>query len=125
MIGERLRTFRKQKKLSQGDIEKRTGLMRCYISRVEQGHVVPSIETLGKITRVLEVRLYQFFYEGDGPPPVPNRKPVETPLCGRTGKEARLVAKFRRLFSRIDERDRQLLLHVAGVMANRRQVQIP
>ena len=45
MIGERLRTIRESKNLSQGDIEKRTGMLRCYTSRVENGHTVPSIET--------------------------------------------------------------------------------
>ena len=35
-IGRRLAALREEKKLSQGDIEKRTGLLRCYISRVEK-----------------------------------------------------------------------------------------
>jgi len=35
IIGDRLRAIREQKKLSQGDIEHRCGLLRCYISRVE------------------------------------------------------------------------------------------
>jgi transcriptional regulator with XRE-family HTH domain len=56
IIGDRLRDMREQKKLSQGDIEKRTGLLRCYISRVENGHTVPAIETLEKLARALEVR---------------------------------------------------------------------
>ena len=58
-IGYRLRSLREQKKLSQGDIEKRTGLMRYYISRVENGHTVPAIETLEKMARALEMPLYQ------------------------------------------------------------------
>lgn len=33
--GDRLRALREEKELSQGDIEKRTGLLRCYISPVE------------------------------------------------------------------------------------------
>jgi transcriptional regulator with XRE-family HTH domain len=41
IIGVRLRELREQKQFSQGDIEKRTGLLRCYISRVENGHTVP------------------------------------------------------------------------------------
>ena len=49
IIGDRLRAFREEKKLSQGDIEKRTGLFRCYISRVENGHTVPAIETIGEV----------------------------------------------------------------------------
>ncbi len=46
IIGDRLRELREAKNLSQEDIEKRTGLLRCYISRVENGHTVPAIETL-------------------------------------------------------------------------------
>jgi transcriptional regulator with XRE-family HTH domain len=72
IIGDHLRMLRDQKRLSQGDIEKRTGLLRCYISRVENGHTVPTIETLEKLARALEVPLYQLFYEGEEPPKLPN-----------------------------------------------------
>ena len=65
IIGDRLRTIREQKKLSQGDIEHRCGLLRCYISRVENGHTIPNVETLEKWARALEVPLYQLFYDGD------------------------------------------------------------
>jgi len=65
IIGDRLRALREEKKLSQGDIEKRTGLLRCYISRVENGHTVPAIETLEKLARALECPLYQLFYDGE------------------------------------------------------------
>jgi len=64
LIAERLRELREDKNLSQGDVEKRTGLLRCYISRVENGHTVPSIETLEKLARALEVPLYQLSYDG-------------------------------------------------------------
>ena len=37
IIGDRLREIREEKKLSQGDIENRTGLLRCYISQIENG----------------------------------------------------------------------------------------
>jgi transcriptional regulator with XRE-family HTH domain len=62
ILGDRIRELREAKKLSQGDIEKRTGLLRCYISRVENGHTVPAIETLEKIARACEVPLYHLFY---------------------------------------------------------------
>jgi transcriptional regulator with XRE-family HTH domain len=55
IIGDRLRALREEKKFSQGDIEKKTGLLRCYVSRVENGHTVPSVETLEKFARALEV----------------------------------------------------------------------
>ena len=66
IIGTRLKKLREDRNLSQGDIEKRTGLLRCYISRVENGHTVPSLETLERLAAALELPLYQLFYEGDG-----------------------------------------------------------
>jgi transcriptional regulator with XRE-family HTH domain len=122
MIGDRLRALREDKKLSQGDIEKRTGLLRCYISRVENGHTVPAIETLEKMARALEVPLYQLFYEGDEPPDLPNlpkRKTAADIAWGSSGKDARVLFKFRRLLGRIESDDRRLLLHMAQKMANR------
>jgi transcriptional regulator with XRE-family HTH domain len=71
LIGERLRALREQKKLSQGEVELRTGLLRCYISRVENGHTVPAVETLEKLAHALEMPLYQFLYDGDEPPVLP------------------------------------------------------
>jgi transcriptional regulator with XRE-family HTH domain len=122
VIGDRLLSIREQKNLSQGDIEKRSGLLRSYISRVENGYTVPSIETLEKMSRALEIPLYQLFYEGDDPPPLPKYKSVKTPSWGSSGKEALLMAKFHRLLSRTDESDRQLLLHIARKMADHKSV---
>src|SRR5258708_7373432 len=122
VIGERSRALREEKQLSQGQIEKRTGLLRCYISRVENGHTVPSIETLEKMSRALAVPLYQLFYEGENPPALPKHKSVKTPSWGSSGKEARLMAKFHRLLSRADESDRRLLLHMARKMAHQKSV---
>jgi len=112
----------RKKKLSQGDIEKRTGLLRCYISRVENGHTVPAIETLEKMARALECPLYQLFYEGEEPPKLPNilkRKSSAEMAWGSTGKEARYLNKFRSLLGKSEESDRKLLLYMAQKMANR------
>ena len=122
IIGDRLRSLREEKKFSQGDIEKRTGLLRCYISRVENGHTVPAIETLEKMARALEVPLYQLFYDGEEPPVLPNlpkRKSADEIVWGSAGKEARLLNKFRRLMGRIEDGDRRLLLYMAQKMATR------
>jgi len=62
-IGTTIRGYRLQKGMSQGDIEKKTGLLRCYLSRVENGHTVPSLETLQKIARALDLQLSEFFAE--------------------------------------------------------------
>jgi transcriptional regulator with XRE-family HTH domain len=120
IIGDRLRTLREQKNLSQGDIEKRTGLLRCYISRVENGHTVPAVETLEKMARALEVPLYQIFYDGEEPPKLPElpiRKKGEDVSWGGSGKDARTLSAFRRLLKRISESDRRLLVFMARKMS--------
>jgi transcriptional regulator with XRE-family HTH domain len=120
VIGDRLRELREQKKLSQGDIEKRTGLLRCYISRVENGHTVPAIETLEKLARAFEVPMYQLFYDGDQPPKLPNlltRKSSEDIAWGSSGKDAKYLNKLRRLLGKTDEDGRKLLLYTLQKMA--------
>jgi len=120
VIGDRLRDLRVQKNLSQGDIEKRTGLLRCYISRVENGHTVPAIETLEKMARAMEVPLYQLFYDGEEPPKLPNLlkgKDRDDVSWGSSGKNARILSNFRRLLKRTSESDRKLLLFIAQKMA--------
>ena len=122
IIGDRLRALREEKKLSQGDIEKRTGLLRCYISRVENGHTVPAIETLEKMARALEIPLYQLFYDGEEPPQVPNllkRKLSDENAWGSSGKHARYLNKLRRVLSKTDEENRKLVMHMAQKMAGR------
>ena len=123
IIGDRLREMREEKKLSQGDIEKRTGLLRCYISRVENGHTVPAIETLEKLARALEVPLYQLFYDGEEPPKLPNlprRRSSEDIAWGSSGKDGRFLNKLRRLLAKTEEADRKLLLLMAQKMARPR-----
>ena len=122
IIGDRLRTLREEKKLSQGDVEKRTGLLRCYISRVENGHTVPAVETLEKFACALEVPLYLLFYDGEQPPEMPKlpyRKTAGEIAWGSSGKDSLVLSKFRRLLGRIEEGDRRLLRHMALKMANR------
>jgi len=119
VIGDRLRVLREQKNLSQGDIEQRTGLLRCYISRVENGHTVPAIETLEKLARALEIPLYHLFYDGENPPTL--KLPAENGNgWGSSGAEARILDKFRRVLARTEEGDRKLLLVLAGQMSRRK-----
>src|ERR1700727_1290055 len=106
VIGDRLRALREEKSLSQGDIEKKTGLLRCYISRVENGHTVPAIETLEKFARALEVPMYQLFYDGEEAPKLPNlpkRKSADDIAWGSPGKQAAYLHKLRKCLSKADE----------------------
>ena len=113
VVGDRLRALRESKRLSQGDIERRTGLLRCYISRVENGHTVPAIETLEKLARALEVPMYQLFYDSEEPPKLPNllkRKCADEIVWGNSGKAAIYLNKLRKCLSKATESDRKLLL---------------
>ncbi len=122
IIGDRLRVLREEKKLSQGDIEKRTGLLRCYISRVENGHTVPAVETLEKLARAFEVPLYQLFYEGEEPPKVPallKQKSSDEGAWGNYGKDARYLRKLRQALGKSNEDNRKIILLMAQKMAQR------
>src|SRR5438874_2989692 len=118
VISDRLRAIREQKDLSQGDIEKRTGLLRCYVSRVENGHTVPAIETLEKMARALEVPMYQLFYDGEAPPTVVATIPVQNKSSfGRSSKERSYIKSMCRKLEHIGEKDRRMLLFIAQKMA--------
>ena len=120
-IANRLRYLREEKNLSQGDIEQRTGLLRCYISRVENGHTVPAIETLEKMARALEMPLYALMYEGEEPPALPPRAGKRPEEWGSVGKDARYLDKLCRSLSKMSERDRELLLNFAGKMPSHKK----
>jgi transcriptional regulator with XRE-family HTH domain len=118
VIGERLKELRELKKMSQGDVETRTGLLRCYISRVENGHTVPSVDTLEKMARALEIPLYRLFTDDANvkKPDIPQQK---IPMRAVATKQEREIRAFAKLFSRMDEKRLGLLFHMASKMANK------
>src|SRR5579864_2598373 len=111
LIGEQIREIREAKGLSQGELESRTGLARVYISRIENGHTMPSFQTLEKLAHALEISVYQFFYEGKQGPASdqPEREAVSESAWGTTRKEIRFWNMFREHLSRLRESDRPLL----------------
>jgi transcriptional regulator with XRE-family HTH domain len=117
VIGNRLRELRESKSLSQGDIEKRTGLLRCYISRVENGHTVPSVETLEKMARALEIPMYRLFHDGEAPASLRRVKPLQDDEFGSRGAEADYLSKLRRLLAKMEPHDQKLVLHMAQKVA--------
>jgi transcriptional regulator with XRE-family HTH domain len=123
LIGERLRELRESKKLSQGDIEKRTGCLRCYTSRVENGHTVPSIETLEKYARALDVPMYKLFIENNETPKKPNLPQTKSAEAtwGDKENERRELRRFAKALSRMGEEQRKLLLVLAQRMVPRRK----
>lgn len=120
-VGERLKQFRELKGLSQGQIEQRTGLIRCYISRVENGHTVPSIETLEKLARALDLPLYQLLYEGNKPPKSLKTQPHEIDDWASRRKGRRMFSKLQKAMQKMSASDRTLLLCLAAKMVAKKR----
>ncbi len=124
VIGTKLRSLREEKGLSQGDIEKSTGLLRCYISRIENGHTIPSLETLERFAGALDVPLYRLFYSGEGEAPTPNllrRKSLDelAEEPGVAGEEARFMLQLKNVVARLGDPDRDVVLTLAKKLATR------
>jgi transcriptional regulator with XRE-family HTH domain len=109
-IGETIRNLRLQKGMSQGDIEKRTGLLRCYLSRVENGHTIPSLDTLAKIASAMDVPLAQFFADGAVPDGARHAPQLSE-------DEVRFLTQIRRYSSNLNDSDRKLVLAMVRKMA--------
>jgi transcriptional regulator with XRE-family HTH domain len=121
LLGDRLRSIREAKDMSQGDIEKRTGLLRCYLSRVECGHTVPSIETLEKLAAAFEIPLYELFYDGEKKPDLPKLNKQISMRGPEWGDSPTQSSKFRKLrvhLSKMKDYNRALLLTLAGRMVS-------
>jgi transcriptional regulator with XRE-family HTH domain len=109
-IGTTIRAYRLQRGLSQGDIEKKTGLLRCYLSRVENGHTVPSLDTLSKIAMALDVPISQFFAEDSLGRQLNTQK--------LSDDELRFLTQIRRYSSNLNDSDRKLLLTMVRKFAS-------
>src|SRR5258707_682656 len=109
-IGETIRNFRLQKSMSQGDIEKRTGLLRCYLSRVENGHTIPSLDALAKIAPSMDTPLAQFFSDS-----ADNVSPKSAPQLSED--EIRFLTQIRRYSPNLNDSDRKLVIAMVKKMA--------
>ena len=123
-IGQRIRQLRERKGLSQGDIEAVSGMLRAYISRVEHGHTVPSLETMERLAAALDVPLYQLFCEGEDVVPTRSLTPGKTTNMmakppGRRGSEVRTLTMLKGFAQRMVEADKELLLDLASQLASR------
>ncbi len=111
-IGETIRNYRLQKSMSQGDIEKRTGLLRCYLSRVENGHTIPSLDTLAKIAGAMDLPLAQFFADH-----TVNGSASSKAAPQLTEDEVRFLTQIRRYSPNLNDSDRKLVIAMVKKMA--------
>jgi transcriptional regulator with XRE-family HTH domain len=112
-IGEVIRTYRAERGLSQGDIERRTGLLRCYLSRVENGHTVPSLETLAKIAEAMEISLADFFPGAQ----TPQDRETKRMLGELSEEEIRFLGEIKRYSTGLSDGDKRLVLELIRKMA--------
>lgn len=112
--GVRLRAVRIAKKMSQGDVEQKTGLLRCYLSRVENGHTVPSVETTQKLCAAFGIPLHEFFYEGEGAPKLPDLKALRDL---RESEVAPVPKEFMQVLPKLSDRNMAILFAMARAMA--------
>src|SRR5262244_2861084 len=112
-IGEVIKTYRSQRGLSQGDIERRTGLLRCYLSRVENGHTVPSLETLAKIAEAMDISLADFFPGTE----TPRDRETQKMLGELSQDEIRFLVEIKRYSNTLSEGDKRLVLAMIRKMA--------
>jgi transcriptional regulator with XRE-family HTH domain len=117
-IGRKLRQLREGKNMSQGDLEEKTGLLRCYTSRVENGYTVPSVGTLAKYARALDVPLYRFFTDGESVKALSFPTNGDRTPWGENGEDRKELQLFAKALSRMNPRSQKLLFAMAQRMAN-------
>lgn len=122
LIGQKLREIREAKNMSQVEISEATGLVQPYVSRVENGHTIPGLEMLEKWAIALSIPLYQLLYEGDEPPkPLKLSGQNHRELWGHSGRQTQELRRLRQYLSEMNDRERELLLLLAGRMATRQR----
>jgi len=112
-IGEVIRSYRGERGLSQGDIERRTGLLRCYLSRVENGHTVPSLETLAKIAEAMDMSLADFFPSME----TAREREAKKALGELSADEIRFLGEIKRYSSPLSDENKRLVLAMIRKMA--------
>jgi transcriptional regulator with XRE-family HTH domain len=121
VIDYRLKQLREERNFSQGEIEKRTGLLRCYISRVENGHTAPSVDTLEKMARALEIPLYRLFDDDAVAPKalkLASHRTIADDSWGSKGADAKMLKRFKKCLSQVNEKDLRILMFMAQKMAS-------
>ena len=119
LIGQKLKEIREAKKMSQVEIAEATGLVQPYVSRVENGHTIPGVETLEKWASALRVPLYQILYDGEEPPKPLKLSGNHRELWGNSGRQLHDLKRLRQYLAKMNEKERELLMSLAGRMATR------
>lgn len=107
LLGQRLKSLRKIRHLSQEAVAEKLGIMRCTYYHYESGRTIPPAKTLYALARLYDVTPELLLYPDgeDGSPSV--KLSIEKGKF--TDKELELVYYYRRM----DERDKDDMLLIA------------
>jgi len=87
-IGAKVREFRRKKKLGLAELSAHTGLSSALLSKIERGHIFPTLPTLLRIAMVFGVGLDHFFVEGEKSAVAVTRRKDRLKLPDRAGNPA-------------------------------------
>ena len=107
-IGQRIRQLRTERGLSLGDIERSTGLLGVYVSRVEHGRSSPSLETLERLAAAFGIPLHDFF-----------REPSKQETAADPDAEDRLLSHLRFYLRQLSAADQERVMDLAERLAGR------
>jgi len=62
-ISKKIVYFRNKKNITQEKLALNSGLNRAYVGYIERGERKPTVETLARIAKSLDVKLYQLFQD--------------------------------------------------------------
>ncbi|MEW6273688.1 MAG: helix-turn-helix domain-containing protein [Bacillota bacterium] len=121
-LGKKLRELRQVRGLTITDLAEAVNISKSLISQVERGEVVPSLTTLRKIAKGLNVSITEFFEDDEQAPPVSN----ENEVVVRKAKRKKLFipgsnAKYELLTPNLQRKIEFLLIEV---LPNNRQEEV-
>jgi transcriptional regulator with XRE-family HTH domain len=67
LVGDRIRTLRKDRNLTQAELATSIGIQQSDLCRMENGEYKVSLETLFKILSIFQMNIAEFFHE-ESPP---------------------------------------------------------
>jgi transcriptional regulator with XRE-family HTH domain len=111
LIGARILEFRKQRGLSQDDVQRATGFSHAYISNVERGQTLPSLESIERFADALQVPLSELFRSGEAGSKTRTTDPASDP--------SDLLALLRAHVGTMTAKQREILLALALRLAEK------
>ena len=105
LVGDRIRTLRKDRNLTQAELATSIGIQQSDLCRMENGEYKVSLETLFKILSIFQINIAEFFHEET--PPSISEKEVDflrefQKLDSKSQREVWDFVRFKRLDEEVE-----------------------